>query len=173
MKISAIGDTTVTNMCFSAINCGIVWDIFKLSCHYSVINWKCKLITDHNVIPKGLSQTILKCIAVCLISKKYVHLIKSDQFIVNLFFMVSLNVDSILINNSSEITEAATKGVLCKKVFFRNFTKFTGKHLYQSLFFNKVADLRPVNFVKFLLEKLPSKSFLVSRKKILFSLWSL
>ena len=87
--------------------------------------------------------------------------------------MVSLNVDSILINNSSEITEAATKGVLCKKVFFRNFTKFTGKHLYQSLFFNKVADLRPVNFVKFLLEKLPSKSFLVSRKKILFSLWSL
>ena len=46
----------------------------------------------------------------------------------------------------------------------RNFTKFTGKHLCQSLFFNKVADLRPatllkkrlwhrcfpVNFVKFL-----------------------
>ena len=39
------------------------------------------------------------------------------------------------------------KGVL------RNFTKFTGKHLCQSLFFNKVAGLRhrcfPVNFVKF------------------------
>ena len=28
---------------------------------------------------------------------------------------------------------------------FRNFTKFTGKHLYQSLFFNKVAGL---NFIK-------------------------
>ena len=25
----------------------------------------------------------------------------------------------------------------------RNFTKFAGKHLCQSLFFNKVADLRP------------------------------
>ena len=50
-----------------------------------------------------------------------------------------------------------------KKGVLRNFTKFTGKHLYQSLFFNKVADLRPatllkklwhrcfsVNFVKFL-----------------------
>ena len=50
------------------------------------------------------------------------------------------------------------KGVL------RNFTKFTGKHLCQSLFFSKVAGLRPaalvkkrlwhrcfpVNFVKFL-----------------------
>ena len=31
------------------------------------------------------------------------------------------------------------KGVL------RNFTKFTGKHLRQSLFFNKVAGLRPKN----------------------------
>ena len=31
-----------------------------------------------------------------------------------------------------------------KKGVLRNFTKFAGKHLYQSLFFNKVADLRPV-----------------------------
>ena len=54
--------------------------------------------------------------------------------------------------------------MLCKKGALRNFTKFTGKHLHQSLFFNKVAGLRlgtlfkkrpwnrcfPVNFVKFL-----------------------
>ena len=33
-------------------------------------------------------------------------------------------------------TEAATEGVLKK------FTKFTGKHLCQSLFFNKVAGLQ-------------------------------
>ena len=38
--------------------------------------------------------------------------------------------------------EAATGGVWCEKVF-RNFAKFTGKHLCQSLFFNKVAGLRP------------------------------
>ena len=51
-----------------------------------------------------------------------------------------------------------------KQGALRNFTKFTGKHLCQSLFFNKVAGLRPatllkkrlwhrrfpVNFVKFL-----------------------
>ena len=29
-----------------------------------------------------------------------------------------------------------------KKGVLRNFTKFTGKHLCQSLFFNKVAGLR-------------------------------
>ena len=54
--------------------------------------------------------------------------------------------------------------MFCKKGVQRNFTKFTGKHLCLSLFFNKVAGLRsatllkkrlrrrcfPVNFVKFL-----------------------
>ena len=33
--------------------------------------------------------------------------------------------------------------VFCKKGGLGNFTKFTGKHLYQSLFFNKVSGLRP------------------------------
>ena len=54
--------------------------------------------------------------------------------------------------------------VFCKKGVLINFIKFTGKHLCQSLIFNKVAGLRfatllkkilwhrcfPVNFVKFL-----------------------
>ena len=54
--------------------------------------------------------------------------------------------------------------VFCKKFVLRNFAKFTEKHLYQSLFFNKVSFLKkrlqyrcfPVNFVKFL-----RKSFLI------------
>ena len=33
--------------------------------------------------------------------------------------------------------------VFCKKGVLRNFAKFTGKHLCQSLFFNKVVGLRP------------------------------
>ena len=33
--------------------------------------------------------------------------------------------------------------VFCKKGVLRIFTKFTGKDLYQSLFFNKVAGLTP------------------------------
>ena len=54
--------------------------------------------------------------------------------------------------------------VFCEKGVLKNFTKVTGKHLCQGLFFNKVADQRPatllkkrlwnrcfpVNFVKFL-----------------------
>ena len=38
-------------------------------------------------------------------------------------------------------SEAATGGVY-KKCVLRNFAKFIEKHLCQSLFFNKVADLR-------------------------------
>ena len=33
--------------------------------------------------------------------------------------------------------------MFCKKGILENFAKFTGKHLCQSLFFNKVAGLRP------------------------------
>ena len=38
--------------------------------------------------------------------------------------------------------------VLCKKSDPRNFAKFTGKYLCQSLFFNKVAGLRPATLLK-------------------------
>ena len=40
--------------------------------------------------------------------------------------------------------------VFCKKSVLRNVAKFTGKHLRQGLFFNKVAGLRPQpwNFIK-------------------------
>ena len=37
--------------------------------------------------------------------------------------------------------------VFCKKGVLRNFAKFTGKHLCQSLFFNKVAG-GACNFIK-------------------------
>ena len=45
-------------------------------------------------------------------------------------------------NRSSHPRCSVKKGVL------RNFTKFTGKHLCQSLFFNKVAVLSPATLLK-------------------------
>ena len=40
-----------------------------------------------------------------------------------------------------KISRSSRPKVFCKKGVLRNFTKFTGKHLCQSLFFNKVAGL--------------------------------
>ena len=64
---------------------------------------------------------------------------------------------------ASTSNSSAIETIILEEVL-RNFKKFTGKHLCQSLFFNKVAGLRPatllkkrlwhrcfpVNFVKFL-----------------------
>ena len=38
--------------------------------------------------------------------------------------------------------------VFCKKGVLGTFAKFTGKHLCQSLIFNKVAGLRPATLLK-------------------------
>ena len=38
--------------------------------------------------------------------------------------------------------------VFCKKGVLRNFAKFTGKQLCQTLFFDKVASLRPETLLK-------------------------
>ena len=38
--------------------------------------------------------------------------------------------------------------MFCEKGVLRNFAKFTGKHLCQSLFFNKVAGLRLATLLK-------------------------
>ena len=38
--------------------------------------------------------------------------------------------------------------MFCRKDVLRNFVKFTGKHLCQSLFFNIVAGLRPATLLK-------------------------
>ena len=38
--------------------------------------------------------------------------------------------------------------MFCKKGIIKSFTNFTGKHLFQSLFFNKVRGLRPATLFK-------------------------
>ena len=50
---------------------------------------------------------------------------------------VNLSVSAVILQYRSSRPE-----VFCKKGVFRNFAKFTGKHLCQSLFFNQVAGLR-------------------------------
>ena len=45
-------------------------------------------------------------------------------------------------------TEAVTQSCSVKKSVLKNIAKFTGKHLCQSLFFNKVAGQRPASLLK-------------------------
>ena len=73
-----------------------------------------------------------------------------------------LHFKTTYLNNRYKIMKSSRLEVFCKKGVLRNFAKYTGKHLCQGLFFNKVAGLRaatllkkrfwhmcfPVNFVK-------------------------
>ena len=46
------------------------------------------------------------------------------------------------------IIKSSNRRCSVRKSVFRNFAKFIGKHLCQSLFFNKVAGLRPATLLK-------------------------
>ena len=50
--------------------------------------------------------------------------------------------------NSVSQFRSSRPEVFCKKGVLRNFTNITGKHLCQSLFFNKVSGLRPDTLLK-------------------------
>ena len=56
------------------------------------------------------------------------------------FYSIFLNLDSLMRSSRPE--------VFYKKGVLRNFAKYTGKQLCQSLFFNKVADLSLATLLK-------------------------
>ena len=51
-------------------------------------------------------------------------------------------------NLNSLISRSSRSEMFCKKGVLRNFLKFTGKHMCQNLFFNRVTGPRPVTLVK-------------------------
>ena len=73
-----------------------------------------------------------------------------------MFFMLVVSINKLWKTNKLILhilkkikTEAvAQKCVFCKKGVLRNFAKFTGKYLYQRLFLDKVAGLRPATLLK-------------------------
>ena len=66
------------------------------------------------------------------------------------------------ITNSNE--RSSNRSCSVKRDVLRNFAKFTGKHLCQSLFFNKVAGLMPKSLLK---KKLWRRCFPVNSPKFL------
>ena len=59
-----------------------------------------------------------------------------------------LNTDYSAHFSSLFFSRSSRPDVFCEKSVLQNFTKFAGKHLCQSLFFNKVAGLRPTALLK-------------------------
>ena len=64
------------------------------------------------------------------------------------------------------VIKAATGEFLFKKGFLKNVAKFKGKHLCQSLFFNKVAALSATLLKKVILAQMFSSEFCKNFKNI-------
>ena len=86
-----------------------------------------------------------------ILAKNYLKL-DEPSFLADLLPMIGSHVSN---DNPSNLSEhKCTKNrnsrpdIFCKKGALRNFSKFTGKHLCQSLFFNKFAGLTPVTLLK-------------------------
>ena len=54
-------------------------------------------------------------------------------------FRSLLKLDLIIMTESHYLWQKLPPEVFCKKIDFKNFAKFTGKHLCWNLFFNKIA----------------------------------
>ena len=76
-----------------------------------------------------------------LVSCRYHHY---DAFIANTSVMISLHLKQVFFDQqfTSLIDRSSNQRCSIKKGVLKNFAKITGKHVCQSLFFNKVAGLR-------------------------------
>ena len=64
------------------------------------------------------------------------------------FFCSLLNMKNFATSLFLCLSRSSRPDVFCKEGVLRNFTKFTGKHLFQCPYFNKVAGLRPATLLK-------------------------
>ena len=54
----------------------------------------------------------------------------------------------LIISPQPPIFRSSPPEMFCKKGVLKNIAKFTGKHLCQNLFLNKIAGLRPATSLK-------------------------
>ena len=64
------------------------------------------------------------------------------------YLSILLYIQHLLPHHHCYYSEAVVRRCSIKKGVLRNFAKFTGKHLCQSLFFDKIAGLRPATLLK-------------------------
>ena len=94
-----------------------------------------------------MSPRLLKCGTCLVFISSCFRSFGSNFFPMNILDK-TVSVQCSKIKSSFPMNKSNHQKVFRKKGVLRNFTRFTGKHLYQSLFFNKVAGLRPATMLK-------------------------
>ena len=76
---------------------------------------------------------------------KHVHMTHSFFELLILFWLINSKYLAFEVSEAA-VHRSSRPEVFCAKGVLTNFAKFTGKHLCQSLLYNKLADLRPATF---------------------------
>ena len=141
-------DTTLYFKCDQASD---MWQQLELASELEsdlrdTVNWGQKWLIDLNA---GKSQLVLfdwsnNTAVIDVKMDESVLEEKSSVKILGLTFFSKLDWGSYIIS----IARSSHRSCSIKKAVLKNFSKFTGKYLCQSLFFNKVAGLRPAILLK-------------------------
>ena len=112
----------------------------------------CCLFLYKGCIPKNVAQNMKNCREITwreiiVDTKILVSLLKAKTIrwcppLLKWYYLKIRALHEIMKNRNSHQKRYVRKGVL------RNFVKFSGKRMCQSLFFNKVTSLRPCNIIK-------------------------
>ena len=76
------------------------------------------------------------------ILKRYLDIFRKKFSLISFYFPFWGTINILWESIKDHIIRKSPSKLFCKLIGFKNFTKFTRKHLYQSLIFNKVADFR-------------------------------
>ena len=71
-----------------------------------------------------------------------------NQIYSHMFFYIATTTGNAYMAQKIPMYRSSHRRCSVRKSVVRNFAKFTGKHLCQSLFFNKVAGMRPGTLLK-------------------------
>ena len=78
----------------------------------------------------------------------YQRLLLHYTHTIHCYLSVLLYIQHFFRHHHSYYSEAVVRRRSIKRGVLRNFAEFTGKHLCQSLFFNKVVGIRPASLLR-------------------------
>ena len=119
------------------------WNLYTFKINYVKTNYTYKVVWKKITFFKRRDVLLVTvyflvvnsvCAIICMFFDTLNLTLYSSSFYLNYVFLPKLPFVFLLFRSSRP-------GVFCKKGVLRNFAKFTGKHLCQRLFFNKVAGL--------------------------------
>ena len=129
----------------------VLFIIKHLQCSPCLVNLKVYIFNKKRLHCRYFPTSLAKVFRKNILEKSYENL----SVVMNMCFMYGviyyryhLTIFATKFSHRCLTKQKQPPEVFCKKGVLRNFAKFTGKHLCQSLFFDKVAGLRPATLLK-------------------------